>query len=201
MATARSRKSHSSCKHICSKCRSRDTENLSLDTSHLSIPITDANPTRNSYENTPSPSSNASTTTMEPSSKYGHRILSSTLKNDHSNMSIKRRSRCDKLFHYTQMINRQYMITMTKILFQMQREVYKLKRRTHRVEQLVIKQAKKVQPIIRIPRLTKDQLSTICVNNNEEILQDTIAIPDNNNNDIKIIKNTKSNTAKSIKRL
>ncbi|CAF0787970.1 unnamed protein product [Rotaria sordida] len=203
MATVRSRKSHSSCTHICSKCRSRDTENISLDASHSSIPLTDGNPTRTSYENTPSPSSNASTSTIEQSSKSGHRILSSTLKNDLSNMSNKRRSRCDKLFHYTQMINRQYMITMTKILFQMQKEVYKLKRRTHRVEQLVIKQAKHVQPIIRIPRLTKAQLSTICINNNnnEDILQDTVAISDDNNNNIKIIENTKSNTTKSIKRL
>ncbi|CAF4470083.1 unnamed protein product [Rotaria sp. Silwood2] len=204
MTTIRSRKSHSSCKHVCSKCRLRDTENLSLDTSHLSIPMTDTNPnpTRISYENTPSPSSNGSTSTIEQSSKYGHRILSSTLKsNDHSNISIKRRSRCDKLFHYTQMINRQYMITMTKILFQMQKEVYKLKRRTHHVEQLVIKQTKKVQPIIRIPRLTKDQLSTICINNNEEILQHTLEKSDNNNNNIKIIENIKPNTTKSLKRL
>jgi hypothetical protein len=70
-------------------------------------------------------------------------------------MSIKRRSRYDKLFHHSQMFNRQYMITMTNILFQMQKEIFKLKRRTHRVEQLVIKQTKTVQPIIRIPRLTK----------------------------------------------
>ena len=44
---------------------------------------------------------------------------------------------------------------MTNILFRMQKEVYKLKRRTHRVENLVIKQTKTVQPIIRIPRLTE----------------------------------------------
>ncbi len=47
------------------------------------------------------------------------------------------------------------MMTMTNILYQMQKQLYKLKRRTHRVEQLVIKQTKIVQPIIRIPRLTK----------------------------------------------
>ena len=70
-------------------------------------------------------------------------------------MSVKRRSRYDKLFHYTQTINRQYMLTMTNILFQMQKEIFKLKRRTHRVEQSVIKQTKTIQPIIRIPRLTK----------------------------------------------
>jgi hypothetical protein len=44
---------------------------------------------------------------------------------------------------------------MTNILFQMQKQLYKLKRRTHRVEQLVVKQTKTAQPIIRIPRLTK----------------------------------------------
>ncbi len=76
-------------------------------------------------------------------------------KDDPINMSLKRRSRYDKLFHHTQIINRQYMITMTNILFQMQKELYKLKRRTHRVEQLIIKQTKTAQPIIRIPRLTK----------------------------------------------
>jgi hypothetical protein len=76
-------------------------------------------------------------------------------KDDPLNMSLKRRSRYDKLFHHTQIMNRQYMITMTNILFQMQKELYKLKRRTHRVEQLVIKQTKSAQPIIRIPRLTK----------------------------------------------
>jgi len=44
---------------------------------------------------------------------------------------------------------------MTNILFQMQKQLNKLKRRTHRLEQLVINQTKTVQPIIRIPRLTK----------------------------------------------
>jgi len=76
-------------------------------------------------------------------------------KDNHSNVLLKRRSRCDKLFHHTHIINRQYMITMTNILFRMQKELFKLKRRTHRVEQLVVKQTKAVQPIIRIPRLTK----------------------------------------------
>ena len=44
---------------------------------------------------------------------------------------------------------------MTNILFQMQKEIYKLKRRTYRIEQFVAKQKKSIQPIIRIPRLTK----------------------------------------------
>jgi hypothetical protein len=70
-------------------------------------------------------------------------------------VSFKRRFRYDKLLHHTQIINRQYMMTMTNILFQMQKQLNKLKRRTHRLEQLVINQTKTVQPIIRIPRLTK----------------------------------------------
>jgi hypothetical protein len=68
---------------------------------------------------------------------------------------MKRRSRFERLFHHTQLVNRQYMMTMTNILLQMQREIHRLKRRTHRVEQSVVKQTKSVQPIIRIPRLTK----------------------------------------------
>jgi len=54
------------------------------------------------------------------------------------------------------------MITMTNILFQMQKEIYKLKRRTNRVEQFIIKQTKTVQPIIRIPRLTKGWRQKVC---------------------------------------
>lgn len=46
-------------------------------------------------------------------------------------------------------------MSMTKVLFQMQKQIYKLKRRTNRVEQVFVKQTKAVQPIIRIPRLTK----------------------------------------------
>ncbi|CAF1563036.1 unnamed protein product [Rotaria magnacalcarata] len=199
MATVRNRKSDHSCKHFCVKCRSHGTQDLSLDTTHLSIPITDANPTGNTYENTPSPSSNASTTIIEKPSEYGHRILSSTLKHDHSNMSLKRHSRCDKLFNYTQMINRKYMMSMSKVLFQMQKQIYKLKRRTNRVEHVFIKQVKSVQPIIRIPRLTKDQLTNVSIHNddddddNDDILDDTETIPDNNNNNIKLSSNTKKN--------
>jgi hypothetical protein len=70
-------------------------------------------------------------------------------------LSLKRRIRYDKFLHRTQVVNRQYMMTMTHLLFQMQKQLNKLKRRTHRVEQLVINQMKNAQPIIRIPRLTK----------------------------------------------
>jgi hypothetical protein len=44
---------------------------------------------------------------------------------------------------------------MTNILFQMQKDIYKLKRRTHRVEQMLSKQTQAAHPIIRIPRLTR----------------------------------------------
>lgn len=172
MATVRSRKTHS-CKHYCSKCRLHDTNNLSINTTNLSIPLANAHSTA-SYDNTPSPSSNASSTLIEQSSKSGRRLLSSTLKSnvhgcfifvsnkfvfhiigDYLSLPMKRRLRCDRLLNYTQMINRQYITSMTRVLFQMQKEIYKLKHRTNRVEHLVVKQVKNSQPIIRIPRLTK----------------------------------------------
>jgi len=176
MTSVGGRKSHTSCKTLYTKSRSSGASNTSIDTSHLSIATNETN----SYENTPSPlSSLASTSTVEHLPKDGQRILSSTLKrksfvflkiqkfifvlkDDHSHVSIKRRSRFDKLFHHTQIVNRQYMITMTNILFQMQKEIYKLKRRTNRVEQFIIKQTKTVQPIIRIPRLTKGWRQKVC---------------------------------------
>jgi len=43
-----------------------------------------------------------------------------------------------------------------------------------------------------------DQLSTICINDNEKIIQENESISDNNNNEIKIISNRKT---KSTKRL
>ncbi|CAF1177915.1 unnamed protein product [Adineta steineri] len=194
------RKPHSSYKKFCNKCRS-DT---SPDPSRLSIRINDTN----TYENTPSPSSVASTSTIEQSLKDRHRILSSTLKNDLSHMPNKRRSRFERLFHHTQLVNKQYMITMTNILYRMQREIHKLKRRTHRVEHSVVKNTKPAQPVIRIPRLTKDQLSTIYIYDDEEeeeeekVLEENETIPDiNNNNDDNTIEHIKSKSTKALKRL
>jgi hypothetical protein len=46
-----------------------------------------------------------------------------------------------------------------------------------------------------------DQLSTISIHTDEEVLQENEAISDNNNNDITIIQNNKSKTTKSIKHL
>ena len=130
------------------------TDTISLDTTRRSIRMSDTN----SYQTLPSPLSTVSTSTIEHSPKFSHRILSSTLKSkksNHSKISFKRRSRYEKLLYHTQLINRQYMKTMTNILFQMRKEIHRLKRRTNHVEQFVIKQTKTIQPIIRIPRLTK----------------------------------------------
>jgi hypothetical protein len=74
-------------------------------------------------------------------------------------MSSKRRYRYDRLFHYTNSLNRQYVITMTNILFQMQKDIFKLKRRTHHVEQMLANQIQSGQPIIRIPRLTRGKIN------------------------------------------
>jgi hypothetical protein len=70
----------------------------------------------------------------------------------------------------------------------MQKEIYKLKRRTHHVEQMLANYTKTSHPIIRIPRLTKgkhdnyryrqrctfifldvisDEISTICVHDKQ----------------------------------
>jgi hypothetical protein len=73
----------------------------------------------------------------------------------HPSGSSKRRYRSDKLFHHTHSLNRQYIVTMTNILFQMQKDIYKLKRRTQHVEQALAKQTQAEHPIIRIRRLTK----------------------------------------------
>jgi hypothetical protein len=76
MTSVGGRKSHTSCKTFCNKSRSSGASNTSIDTSHLSIATNDTN----SYENTPSPLSFASTSTVENLPKDGQRILSSTLK-------------------------------------------------------------------------------------------------------------------------
>jgi hypothetical protein len=143
--------SKSPCKHSCDKCLSPGTNNISLDEGDIAIRTSDININGNSYVNTPSPSSIESTSTNDPSFK--HR---SKRKDDFNlQMSLKRRSRHDKGFHYNHSINRQYVITMTNILFQMQKEIFKLKKRTHHVEQMLSNQTQSGQPIIRIPRLTR----------------------------------------------
>jgi len=76
MTSIGGRKSHTSCKTLCNKSRSSGASNTSIDTSHLSITTNGTS----SYENTPSPLSFASTSTVEHLPKDGQRILSSTLK-------------------------------------------------------------------------------------------------------------------------
>jgi len=147
--------SKSSCKHSCDKCLSPGTNNLSLDENDLPIRTNDININGNSYVNTPSPSSIASTSTNDPPFKYR-----SKRKDDfHLHMPLKRRSRHEKGFHYAHSLNRQYVITMTNILFQMQKEIFKLKKRTNHVEQMLVNQTQSGLPIIRIPRLTRGQIN------------------------------------------
>lgn len=76
MASVNIRKTHSSCKQSSNKRHSSDTNNISLDASTTSLPMSETN----SYETINSPSSVASRSTIERSPKYRHRILQSTLK-------------------------------------------------------------------------------------------------------------------------
>ena len=144
------------------------TNDLSFDETNASSRFNN----NHSYETIPSPSRIDS---HSPKSQQG--ILSSTLKSkvfllllsllilccslsaktkfDRSNMSLKHRLRYEKLLHHTRVFNRHYMITMTNILFHMHKQLYKLKRRTHRMEKIVTKQPPTTKPIIRISRLTQ----------------------------------------------
>jgi hypothetical protein len=62
--------SKTSCRRSCDKYVSSDASNISLDESDVSIPTNDINGRGNSYVNTPSPSSIASTSTIDNSFKY-----------------------------------------------------------------------------------------------------------------------------------
>lgn len=117
-------------------------------------------------------------------------------------MSLKQRLRYEKLLHHTRIFNRQYMLTMTNILFHMHKQLYKLKRRTHRMEKIVRQQPPTAQPIIRIPRLTEglisitfisfiytqfscllDQLSTICINDDANSINEESTVVNTINHD------------------
>jgi hypothetical protein len=74
--------SKSSCKRSSDRYVSSDASNISLDESDVSIPANDINARGNSYVNTPSPSSIASTSTIDNSFKY----RPSTLKSKHINI-------------------------------------------------------------------------------------------------------------------
>jgi len=62
------------------KCRSCGANNTSNNDNRLSIRMSDISLNGNSYDNTPSPSSIASSISAIRSPKYRHRISSSTLK-------------------------------------------------------------------------------------------------------------------------
>lgn len=73
----------------------------------------------------------------------------------HKNNPVsKRLTKADRIFNYTNNLNRDYAIAMTKAYFRMQKEIYRLSRRTFRIERALHKQMQLGHPIIRIPRLT-----------------------------------------------
>ncbi|CAF3625381.1 unnamed protein product [Adineta steineri] len=181
-------------KTSCDKFVSSNASNISLDGSDTFIRANDININSNSYANTPSPSSITTISSIDRSFKY----RSSRLKNDYrSHMFSKRRYKHDRLFYHTHALNRQYVVAMTNILYQMQKEIVKLKRRTNSIEQMLSKQTRVVHPIIRLPRLTRDDISTICTDdtenqpsvssdafqNNENVHTSEMTTPDNNHKD------------------
>jgi hypothetical protein len=62
--------SKTSCKHPCDKCLSPGASNIILDESDASSRTNDIKMNGNTYENTPSPSSIVSTSTINHSFKY-----------------------------------------------------------------------------------------------------------------------------------
>ncbi|CAF4099640.1 unnamed protein product [Rotaria socialis] len=162
------------------KCISSGASNMSLDESNTSIPANNINMNQDdAYINSPSPSSTATTSTIDSPFKY----RSSRFRDSYRPpLTSKRRYRYDKLFHLTHSLNRQYVVAMTNVLFQMQKEIYKLKRRAYHVEHILAKQKASDHPIIRIPRLTKDEISTICVKDNENQQTNVSKISEENEN-------------------
>ena len=138
-------------------------------------------------------------------------------------MPLKHRVRYEKLLQHTRIFNRQYMITMTNILFHMHKQLYKLRRRTHRMEKIVSHQPATARPVIRIPRLTEgltskkiclshprkltrffcllDQLSTICTNDDTTNINEETTLPDHINNDCPIQQNIKIKPNKRLSTL
>ena len=124
----------------------------------------DMNP--NSYVNTPSSSSTASSSTPKRSLQYRRASKSVTVASNvisyrlttgdwYERHSNGRRHRCDRLLHQTHLLNRQYIIKMTSVLSRMQKQMDKLNRRTVHLETTLSRQIKSGLPIIRIPRLTR----------------------------------------------
>ena len=155
------------CKYSYSKRISDEGSTAAFDRGTLLSRPNDMHP--NSYVNTPSSSSTASSSTVNRSFQYrrssesgslsstfiSHRLLTGDQHERHLNG---RRHRCDRLFHQTHLLNRQYIIKMTNVLSRMQKQIDKLNRRTVHVETTLSKQIKSGLPIIRIPRLTRGRL-------------------------------------------
>ena len=83
-----------------------------------------------------------------------YRAIVLLLGDPRSRVFSKQRFRHDRLFRRTYSLNRKYVIAMTNILFQMEKDIYKLKRRTQCIEQMLADHSQAKRPIIRIPRLT-----------------------------------------------
>lgn len=143
----------SKCKRSCDRFATSDTNSLAFTTNDLSIH-------GNSYANTPSPSSTTSSNFIDRSAKRSKH-------NMNSHTFSKLRYRHEKLIQNTDYLTRHYIITTTNIIFQMRKQINKLTRRTSHLEQKLARQAQLGHPIIRIPRLTKDEISSICVNNKQ----------------------------------
>lgn len=144
---------------------SLSSPNSTNDSSNSNDALAIQMPDLDTFVNTPSPSSIAS------GDNRSERLMEnfcSTLKSD---QSIKRRPRLDRLFHKSKLSNRKTMSTMTNLLFQMQRELFQLKRRTRRVERLLKEEKNSSKPVIRIARLTKDQISTFCIDETNQRFQ------------------------------
>ena len=153
------------CKYSLSTGISDETSTAAFDQGTLLSRPNEMHP--NSYVNTPSSSSTASSSTANRSFQYRRSsesvvsaspiFISSRLPtgDQHERHPTGRRHRSDRLFHQTHLLNRQYIIKMTNVLSRMQKQIDKLNRRTVHVETTLSRQIKSGLPIIRIPRLTK----------------------------------------------
>ncbi|CAF1307653.1 unnamed protein product [Adineta ricciae] len=142
------------------KSVSSDTSDIFANDNDGFIQATDMSITDSSYIKTTSSSSSASISTIDRPSKRRNLAF----KNGHrSRVVSKQHFRHDRLFRRTYSLSRKYVMAMTNILFQMEKDIYKLKRRTQCIEQMLVDHSQAKRPIVRIPRLTPDEISTICV--------------------------------------
>ena len=77
---------------------------------------------------------------------------------DHSE---RRRTQYGHFPRPSRMMAPRYMSSMTNLMFQMQRQLIHLRRRTGRIERMLRKQNKTSKPVIRIPRLTEGKTEQI----------------------------------------